>query len=102
MLREKARLQQVNGDYSFLLEDGTTIESDKIGWIVNSYGEFPEDSFYEKFTDETANFIFHNDIECEIEMMDEFTNPEEFLDVPLFESEPKPKLYKGKILIYFL
>jgi hypothetical protein len=101
-MREQARLEQIDGEYYFVLRDGTIIENDKIGWVVNSYGGFPEETFYERFTQDTADFIFKNDIECEIEMMDEFSNPEEFESVGLFDSSPIPKLYKGKILIHLL
>jgi hypothetical protein len=41
-----------------------------------------------------------NNIELEIEMMDEFTDPELYEDVPMFEGDRKPKLYKGKIIIH--
>lgn len=95
-------MEGFGNDYSFVLEDGTIIGRDKIGWIANNYGNYPEDSFYERFCLDDAFFVVNNSIECEIEMMDEFTNPEHYEDVPLFEGERKPKLYKGKIIIHLL
>lgn len=92
----------VEDDYSFVLEDGTVIEKDMIGWVSHTYGNYPEDSFYDKFDIDEAMFVLNNNIECEIEMMDEFTNPEHYEDVPLFEAERKLKLYKGKIIIHYL
>ena len=92
----------VEDDYSFVLEDGTVIEKDMIGWVAHTYGNYPEDSFYDKFDIDEAMFVLNNNIECDIEMMDEFTNPEHYEDVPLFEGERKPKLYKGKIIIHYL
>ena len=101
-MREKAQFVLVGDDYSFILEDGTIFEKDMIGWIAHTYGNYPEDSFYDRFTIDDAIFIQNNKIECEVEMMDEFTNPEQYEDVPLYEAERKPKLYKGKIIIHFL
>jgi hypothetical protein len=101
-VRDKVQFVLVEDDYSFILEDGTIIEKEMVGWIAHTYGNYPEDSFYDKFTIDDAIFIQNNNIECEIEMMDEFTNPEEYEGVPLFEGVKKPKLYKGKIIIHFL
>jgi hypothetical protein len=95
----KAKLVMVDDEYTFLLEDGTIIESDKIGWVnVGSMGF----DIFEKFTDEDAQFIIEQEIDCEIVMIDEFTNPEEYNGVPLFEGQPKPKLHKGKVIIRLL
>ena len=101
-MRAKAKLVMVENDYSFVLEDGTVIEKDLIGWIAEMYGNYPEDCFYNKFALDEAIFVANNKIYCEIEMMDEFTNPEHYEDTPLYEGERKPKLYKGKIIIHFL
>ena len=35
-------------------------------------------------------------------MIDEFSAPEEYYGVGLFEGEPKPKLHKGKVIIRLL
>jgi hypothetical protein len=101
-VREKAKFVMVDDDYSFVLGDGTVIEKDMIGWIAETYGNYPEDCFYNKFSLDEAIFVANNNIECEIEMMDEFTNPELYEDTPLYEGERKLKLYKGKIIIHFL
>ena len=101
-MREKAKFVMVDDDYSFVLGDGTVIEKDSIGWIAETYGNSPDDCFYNKFSLDEALFVDSNNIECEIEMTDEFTNPEHYEDVPLYEGERKPKLHKGKIIIYLL
>lgn len=95
----KAKLVMVDDDYTFLLEDGTIIESDKIGWVnVGSMGF----DILERFTHEDAQFIIEQEIDCDILMMDEFSDPQEYIDVPLFEGEQKPKLHKGKVIIRLL
>lgn len=101
-MRAKAKLIMVDNVYSFVLEDGTIIEKDSIGWIAQSYGNYPEDIFYNRFSFDEAIFVVNNNIECEIELIDEITNPEMYEDVPLYETERKPKLYKNKIIIHFL
>jgi hypothetical protein len=95
----KAKLVMVDDEYTFLLEDGTIIESDKIGWVnVGSFGF----EILERFTKEDAKFIIDQDIDCDIKMMDEFSDPQEYIGVPLFEGEQKPKLHKGKVIIRLL
>lgn len=100
-MREKATLVLVDNEPTFLLEDGTIIETEKIGYIAHNYGLSRDDCFYDKFTKNDVDFIVDNNVECEIEMMDEFTNPEQYENVPLFEGERKPKLHKGKVIIHF-
>lgn len=100
-MKAKATLVLVDDKPTFILEDGTIIETEQIGYIAHTYGLAPEDSFYDRFTKADVDFIVDNDIECEIEMMDEFTNPEEYYGVGLFEGERKPKLHKGKVIIHF-
>ena len=96
-MRQKAELVMVDGEYTFLLEDGTTIEKDMVGWVANGFDNY---SFFDKFSINDALFILDNNIECEVEMTDEFTNPEEYSGVPLFEGGRKPKTYKGKVIFY--
>jgi hypothetical protein len=100
-MREKATLVLVDEEPTFLLQDGTVIDSDKIGYVAHTYGLSPEDCFYDKFNAYDITFIIENNVECEIEMVDEFTNPELYENVPLYEGERKPKLYKGKVIIHF-
>lgn len=73
---------------TFTLEDGTIIDTDKIGYICSQYGVSPDDCFYERFTKDDVSFIIDNDVDCEIEMVDD-------------DGFRTPKLYKGKIIIHF-
>lgn len=100
-MRDKANLVLVDTDYYFVLQDGTEIERDKIGWVAND-NTYSYDSSLEKFGLDDALFVINNNIQCEIEMMDEFTNPEQYENVPLFEGERKIKFFKGKIIIHYL
>lgn len=97
-MRDKAELVMLDDEYTFVLQDGTIIEREQIGWIVN---QIDSQYSYERFTSYDALFILDNKIECEIEMMDEFTNPEEYYGVPLYEGERKPRLYRGKVIIHY-
>lgn len=84
---------------TFVLEDGTIIDTNKIGYVANSYGVFDEDLFYEKFTKNDISFIVENNIECHIEVIDEFTDTKEYIGTA--EGFRKPKLYKGKVIIHY-
>ena len=95
----KAKLVMVDDEYTFLLEDGTIIERDKIGWVnVGNIGF----EILERFTDEDARFIIEQEIDCDIQMIDEFSDPKHYQDIPLFEGEQQPKLHKGKVIIRLL
>lgn len=96
-MKQRAELVMVDNEYTFVLEDGTILEKEVIGWVANKFDNY---SFYDKFTANDALFILDNNIECEVEMMDEFSNPEEYAGVPLFEGERKPKTHKGKVIIH--
>lgn len=91
-MRERAILVLQDEEPTFVLLDGTIIDTNKIGYIAHNYGEHPDDSFYDKFTKDDVAFIQDNKIECEIEMMYEGEGA---------ESEKVPKLYKGKVIIHF-
>jgi hypothetical protein len=82
------------------VEEGTTIEHEQIGFIGHNYGGYPEDVYYEKITKEDIQFILDNEVDCEIEMIDEFLGSGESSDELLFEGELIPKLHKGKVIIY--
>jgi len=45
--------------------------------------------------------INDNDGECEIEMEDEFTNPEKYEGIGWGDGVPVPKLKEGKVIIYY-
>lgn len=100
-MRAKATLVMVDEQPTFLLDDGSIIDSDKIGYICSHYGLSAEDCYYDKFTKDDVSFIINNKVDCEIEMMDEFSNPEEFGNSGLYDGERMPKLYKGKVIIHF-
>ena len=87
-MKAKATLVMVDEEPTFVLEDGTIIDTCKIGYISNSYGVFDEDCFYEKFTKNDVSFVIDNNVECQIEMIND-------------EAERVPKLYKGKVIIHF-
>ena len=99
-MTEKVTLALIDEEPTFILENGTIIDTNLVGYISKSFGGHTENSFFDKITKEDIRFIMDNDVECEIEMMDEFTNPDMFEDIPMFESERTPKLYKGKIIIH--
>ena len=99
-MTEKVTLAMVEDEPTFILEEGSIIDTKLVGYISNSYGGHTENAFFDRITKEDIRFIMDNNIECEIEMMDEFTDPELYEDVPMFEGERKPKLYKGKIIIH--
>lgn len=99
-MRDKVIVAMVEDEPTFILEDGSIVDTSLVGYIANSYGESENDYFYDRITKEDIKFIMDNNIDCEIEMMDEFTNPEMYEDVPLFEGERKPQLHKGKIIIH--
>lgn len=99
-MKDKVIVAMVEDEPTFILEDGTIIDTKMVGYISHNYGIHPEDAFFDRITKDDIRFIMDNEIECFIEMMDEFTNPEFYEGVPLFEGEKKPKLHKGKIIIH--
>lgn len=82
------------------LEDGTIIDHKSIGYIAHGWGLHPKDLIYEPITPADIHFITKNNIQIEVEMMDEFSNPESYTDVGLFEGVRKPRLIKNKIIIH--
>lgn len=93
-MRQKATLVLQDEKPTFVLEDGTIIDAEKVGYVSQSYGEHPDDAFYDKFTKDDVSFIQDNNVECEIEMMyEDEENP--------LPSSIVPRLYKGKIIIHF-
>ncbi len=96
----KGRLYLVDDKPEIELEDGTIIEHKNIGYISHTYGNYPMDSFYDLITSADIHFIIKNNIVVEVEMIDEFSNPEEYNGVHLFEGIAKPKKYKNKVIIH--
>lgn len=84
------------------IENGTTITHESIGFIGHNFGGFPKDLHYEKITKDDIKFILENEVECEIEMVDEFESDEEINDELMFHGDLTPKLHKGKVIIYLL
>jgi len=96
-MREKATLVLVDDEPTFLLDDGTIIETDQIGYIAHNYGVSHDDCFYDKFTKNDVDFIVDNNVECEIEMIDEYSDSDSYAS----DSRKRPKLHKGKVIIHF-
>ena len=99
-MKMKGKLYLVDDKPEIELEDGTIIEYRNIGYISHNYGHHPLDSFYDLITPADIHFIIKNNIVIEVEMIDEFSNPEEYNGVPLFEGIAKPKKYKNKVIIH--
>lgn len=99
-MKVKATLTLVNDKPQIELEDGTMIEHKSIGYIAHGWGSHPADTFYDLITSADIDFIIKNNIEIQLEMIDEFTNPEEYNGVPLFEGVAKPKMYRNKVIIH--
>jgi len=99
-MRSPASLTIVDGKPQVELEDGTIFEHKQIGYIAHGWGIKPTDFIYDLVTPSDIEFILNNNIAIEVEMVDEFTNPEHYNGVPLFEGVAKPKLIKNKIIIH--
>lgn len=99
-MKVKATLTLVDDKPQIELEDGTLIEHKSIGYIAHGWGSHPADTFYDLITPADIHFIISNKIDIEIEMVDEFTNPEDYNGVPLFEGVAKPKMHRNKIIIH--
>jgi hypothetical protein len=99
-MRMPATLTIVDEKPIIELEDGTIIDHKSIGYIAHGWGVHPRDLIYESATIADIDFIVKNNIQIEVEMTDEFSNPEQYSDVGLFEGVRKPKLIKNKIIIH--
>ena len=99
-MKVRATLTLVNDKPQIELEDGTIIEHKSIGYIAHGWGSHPADTFYDLMTYADIDFIINNNIDIELEMIDEFSNPEEYNGVPLFEGVAKPKMYRNKVIIH--
>ena len=99
-MKLKCKFRLWDGQPTIDVENGSHIENDKIGYIGNDYGTYPNYLHYEKITKEDIKFILDNDIECEIEMVDEFDIDEDISSDYISSSDLVPKLHKGKVIIY--
>ena len=100
-MRVPAKLYLVDDKPELSLEDGTTFDHRSIGYIAIHFVPQSHDYILEPITRSDIDFIIDNDIDIELEMFDEFDNPDEYMNVPLFEGERKPKLHKNKIIIHY-
>jgi hypothetical protein len=99
-MRSPATLTIVDEKPQVELEDGTIIEHKQIGYIAHGWGIKPTDFIYDLITPSDIEFILQNEIDIEVEMVDEFSSPELYENIPLFEGLAKPKLIKNKIIIH--
>ena len=99
-MRSNATFRIVDGRAEIETEDGMVYPQEMIGYVAPDPGSFHDPSRYKRFTREFVSFIQHNSCEVEVVMDDEFTNPDEFSDVGLFEGDPRPKLFRGKLVIH--
>ena len=84
------------------LEDGTIIDHSKIGFVSQGYsGWASEYHTLEPITSTEVLFIINNNIDIEIEMVDEFTNPELYDGIAWGDGEATPKLHKNKVIIHY-
>lgn len=100
-MRVSATLNLEDGRPYIELEDGTLINHDMIGYIAQSYSGWGAEYTLELITLPDIHFIIDNNVEIEVEMIDEFTNPELFRHVAWGEGSTTPKLHKNKIIIHY-
>lgn len=98
-MTEKLTLVLIEDEPTFIMEDGTIIDQAKVGWVAINFGGYPEDIYYDKVTEEHIQFILDNNIPLEIEMVD--TPNQNDGEWTYYESDRKPRLHKGKIIIHF-
>jgi hypothetical protein len=99
-MKLKCKFRLWDGQLTIDVENGSQIEDDKIGYIGHNYGAYPDYLHYEKINKDDIKFILDNDIECEIEMIDEFDIDEDISSDYISSSDLIPKLHKGKVIIY--
>lgn len=98
-MTEKITLLLIDREPLFIMDDGTIIDEDKIGYVAINYTGHTHDVIYEEITQEHLDFIIHNDIPLEIEMCDNFQIKDE--EWEMYDMERTPKLHKGKIIIHY-
>jgi hypothetical protein len=99
-MKLKCKFRLWDGQITIDVENGSQIEEDKIGYIGHNYGSYPEDLHFERILKDDIKFILDNDVECEIEMVDEFDIDEDISSDYIDSSDLTPKLHKGKVIIY--
>jgi hypothetical protein len=99
-MKKEAFIYLVDDKPQVEFEDGTIIDHRSIGYMAIPYSPNSNDYILEPMTASDIDFIIVNDLDIEVEMIDEFTAPDEYADVGLFDGERKPKLHKGKIIIH--
>jgi hypothetical protein len=97
----RKKFNQDNIPFYFFVFSAKDPEKAKIiGYMAIPYSPNSNDYILEPMTASDIDFIIVNDLDIEVEMIDEFTAPDEYADVGLFDGERKPKLHKGKIIIH--
>lgn len=94
-MREKVNVILIDEEPTFVMLDGTIIDTKQVGWICRSYMS-PEDAFLERITKSDIDFIMDNDIECEIELESLVSDEND----GFFDAERKPRLKSGKVIIH--
>ena len=87
---------EIDGDENFVVACPDDLLGDQIKEVFRVVAE-PEQIGVDV---EQLQKIIDNGGECEIEGMDEFTNPEDYKDVGWGDGVCKPKLVDGKAVIY--
>ena len=100
-MRLKATLSLEDGLPQIELDNGMLIEHDRIGYIAERYTGWSTDYNLEPISQAEINFIIENDIDIEVEVVDEFSNPELYEGVGWGDGEVMPKLHKNKIIIHY-
>lgn len=90
-MREKVELVLVDDEPTFVMQDGTVIDTDQIGYVATPYSISPEDCYYDRFTKSDVSFIIDNNVQCEIEMREDGE----------IGDDRVPRLYRGKIIIHY-
>lgn len=99
-MKLKCKFRLWDGSLTIDVENGSLIEDDKIGYLGHDFGSYPEDLHFEKITKDDIKFILENDVDCEIEMIDEFDIDEDISSNYISSADLVPKLHKGKVIIY--
>lgn len=90
-MREKVEIVLVDELPTFVMQDGTVIDTDQIGYVATPYGISPDDCYYDRFTKSDVSFIIDNNVQCEIQMMEDGE----------IGGDRVPRLYRGKVIIHY-
>ena len=99
-MRNETTFRIVDGRPEIETDDGSVYGHELIGYVAPDPGVFYDPSHYRRFTMHDANFIVESGAGVELVMDDEFTSPGDYYSIGLYEGEPKPKMHRGKLVIY--